>query len=570
MIISYLWVKNYKNIINQGFSFDDRISYTFELTDKLLIYANERDFIKDFFPQNISVYAVIGENGAGKTTLLNCLASILGGDIFFETVIIFRTENKFLVYNHGLELQIGFDDIFEFEEIHDINKLPISAILYSNVKATNTGHINKNVSLLTESYLAKCSKWDCDYHYGDEISELDAHELNDIARQISYFSNENINSLQISIPDSLHFSISMAYERVIHHGILSDYLIYYIGEAETHSLRFSINQNVSKSFLATMLLCFLREVFEKVTRSGQESIAHDKVYKELSTILLKDVFDEKETIELFKKFSDKRYLQELFNEDKLFIQSEIISISESFKNKIIFYNWLTENNIASNFLSLKDTSKVKEFIKLYIESIYKYQYLTIGWEGLSSGENAKLNFYSRIYERIHNKLKTLSENFVLHKVMYLLIDEGATFFHPEWQRTFIHDILLFISELIQRTSKVETVQIILTSHSPFVISDLTRNHIIYLQKKTNNDSSFGFCEVLSDSEKPLSFAGNINSLYRNSFFLKEALIGKFSETKISEIIELINNNNIKTKNTKILIEEISEPIIRNHILKLLK
>ena len=197
----------------------------------------------------------------------------------------------------------------------------------------------------------------------------------------------------------------------------------------------------------------------------------------------------------------------------------------------------------------------------------------LGWRGLSSGEQARLNFQSRLYERLYNTQKTFWDKFEVNKSLILLIDEGGSFYHPEWQRTYIYDLIKFLKE-IKLKSNIENIQVILTTHSPFVLSDLARDHIIYLTKYNKEASNYNYCQVLKSDEKPLSFAGNINNLLRHSFFLKDSLVGKYAEKKIEEMLTIYKEGNKNSTYTKAeieyLINEISEPILRGHIESLTK
>ena len=62
MELVYLWVKEYKNIKNQGFNFSPRFECEFD-GENLTINEN-KDYVS-IFPENINVTAIVGENGSG-------------------------------------------------------------------------------------------------------------------------------------------------------------------------------------------------------------------------------------------------------------------------------------------------------------------------------------------------------------------------------------------------------------------------------------------------------------------------------------------------------------------------
>lgn len=569
MIISYVRIINYYNIVNQEFCFDPE--HCIILRNNDTINVEDLPFSSMFFRKNILVSAIIGENGAGKSTLLNALGEILSGQAGFEYILIIRDQNDLFLKSNVPHLKIKSSRNFTVKilDIDDFEIFPLSTILYSNVKTRSTWYLNEKVSLLTETYLSTCSKYDCDYHYGEEISEIDAHELNDITRQISYFSNEDTSSLGISIPDTLDFGVSDAYRKIIEGETHSEFTQCFDIENVIHQYRIlSDEEKHIGIYEASIILSFLHEIFMFQRYSQYAELSNDFI-KRVNFVLNSNIKAKTYFDSVLAQFSDREKLLVLFGGISYYDNKEIEKISISFNKKKEILSFLS-NQISKESIPINDSERLKKFVKMYSESIYRFQYLTLKWAGLSSGESAKLNIYSRIYERIHNKLRTLSNDYIPQKNLIILIDEGATFFHPEWQRTFIYDIIRFFEDIIIKTSKVEHVHIVLTSHSPFVISDLTRNQIIYLKKEKLGGSNFNFCKVVKFSDKPLSFAGNISSLYRNSFFLDKLLIGEYASNMLDQLMDDLSADkpDLDMNQIDILINEISEPILRNHFLKL--
>ena len=61
----------------------------------------------------------------------------------------------------------------------------------------------------------------------------------------------------------------------------------------------------------------------------------------------------------------------------------------------------------------------------------------------------------------------------------LVIDEVELCFHPEYQRTFLRDLLRLLDRL-EFNSGEQYVNILLTTHSPFLLSDIPEGHILYM------------------------------------------------------------------------------------------
>lgn len=92
----------------------------------------------------------------------------------------------------------------------------------------------------------------------------------------------------------------------------------------------------------------------------------------------------------------------------------------------------------------------------------------------------------------------------------LLIDEIDLYLHPEWQRRIVRDLL----SLLRRQFKGHYFQIILTSHSPIVLSDIPVENCIFLKKKSNGT-------VCQEERNTQTFGANIYTLYKDAFFLSD-------------------------------------------------
>lgn len=204
-------------------------------------------------------------------------------------------------------------------------------------------------------------------------------------------------------------------------------------------------------------------------------------------------------------------------------------------------------------------------LKEYYESLevfpQVYDYLDMDWHDMSSGEKAMFSLVSRFY--------SAEELVVDVEHLLILIDEGETYFHPEWQRMYIYLLL----KALQTIFPTKKLQLIFTSNTPLVISDLPRDNIIFLE---NDD---GHCRVRRSDEFRETFGANIHSLLSDSFFMKNDLIGKFAKSKIDYIIDLLNlddekflrgitDKQIDLYKLKKEISIIGERLIRNKLLEM--
>ncbi len=220
------------------------------------------------------------------------------------------------------------------------------------------------------------------------------------------------------------------------------------------------------------------------------------------------------------------------------------------KNAVI----INENRLKINLL--KDENLINNLNKI----IYEFQELKSNFifyqiPNLSSGEMARLNFFSTLdfywnQKDITRKIK--KKNYIL------ILDEVEAFFHPEWQRTFIYDLIYFLEFQKKHNNAFNSVQIIISSNSPFLISDLPMENVISIEDKGDAIGGLG---------------QNIHNLLSNSFFMKST-IGEFAKIKINKIIEELNNQKPEyLQQNKYDIESkiniIGEPLIRNKLREML-
>ena len=104
----------------------------------------------------------------------------------------------------------------------------------------------------------------------------------------------------------------------------------------------------------------------------------------------------------------------------------------------------------------------------------------------------------------------------------LLFDEGDLFYHPEWQREFVGDII----DLVKACAG-EDMQIVFTTNSPFMMSDMLREDIVTLTRDKKDID-----------EDVLTFGQNIHTLLAHRFFL-DSTIGSVSESVIGWLISLL-------------------------------
>ena len=282
-------------------------------------------------------------------------------------------------------------------------------------------------------------------------------------------------------------------------------------------------------------------------------------------------------VENYKKIDSwieksKNEIEEKFKNTKFQDVSKLIL---EFYDKV--YPLLTYDNNLNNSFSkqinysindfLSKTPKIRPFIELlrnlklnryFSEVMFAY----FKYRSLSSGEYHILDLLSLIYEN-------------REKSKLIILDEPDSTLHPHWQKKLLQTLLRVIPKIFPN----KQIQLILTSHSPFLVSDLPKENVIFLrkgkerEKLENGKDAEGKCIVEKNSFKEQTFGQNIHTLFANSFFLENngGLMGEFAKEKLLKVIgfingtrnDIVNNDEVAQK----YIDLIGEPILKRQLQK---
>lgn len=190
--------------------------------------------------------------------------------------------------------------------------------------------------------------------------------------------------------------------------------------------------------------------------------------------------------------------------------------------------------------------------------IYKEREQMIEMETLSSGERQLLNTIGAIMYHLRNINSTTTAKY---DTVNLLLEEIELYYHPEYQRLFVNLLIEQIYGL--NLKKIQNINITFVTHSPFVLSDIPKCNVLFLQEGRPN---YGMQEN--------TFGANIHSLFKNGFFLPNMPIGQFAHKKINELFRQLNSDDYdhSPENIKRIKQEIAlvgEPYLREQLYRLL-
>ncbi|WP_419673691.1 AAA family ATPase [Aliarcobacter butzleri] len=142
--------------------------------------------------------------------------------------------------------------------------------------------------------------------------------------------------------------------------------------------------------------------------------------------------------------------------------------------------------------------------------------------------------------------------------MYLF-DEVDLSLHPNWQKKILKDLIYFKKIFNIK----EKVHFILSSHSTFLLSDLPKENVIFLEKGK---------QVYPFEDGKQTFGANIHTLLSHGFFMKDGLMGEFAKEKIDIAIKYLNQTKLSDDEISYcenIISIIGEPIIKRELQKML-
>lgn len=143
----------------------------------------------------------------------------------------------------------------------------------------------------------------------------------------------------------------------------------------------------------------------------------------------------------------------------------------------------------------------------------------------------------------------------------LVFDEMELCFHPEYQRTFLSRFLDILAKLnLKNQTKYN---ILMVTHSPFILSDIPQSNIMYLSKG----------KMCNDEIKINPFAANVNEILSQSFFLENGFMGEFAQRKINKLLnylksEYLTQGNLNKETVLSDISKIGDPLLSEALLEL--
>lgn len=503
-----LVIKKYEELFEeQCISFTDRYRITYKFSEDKLEIQENPEYISNFYGDKIlNISMISGINGRGKSRILNML-------IHYD--VLQNKNTQFEEYSYCL---IFMDDNQNFFAEY-------TKAFCNKCSSIKIDYLEKDITLNLDSTKAK-KDYAVMKTYKDEnavndsisIGFLNTQFKEKFKRYSSYYGGVNkVKIIERNFDIANPNNIVEAYE-----DLFNDKLI-------ESNLRFKLDirwQNVTKYFL---------DVNED--RDTHEGKTIDRIRK----------FTDK-----LPYFLNKTIADSLWGKTPLKVWKELQNISDkvvTFEPYVNGQQQFVSTHI--NFSSEKEDilNDFNKSFKEYLDDKHKYksQHFPDIELTMSTGENNVVSLMSQIRQII------TTEKDKKHYV--ILVDELETGMHLEWSRKIIGHL----SKITNKASKdnKSTFQFILTTHSPFMLSDIKPDNVISLEKK------HGKTVV---KEHTNTFAKNIQEIMNDDMFISN-IYGDFALSKINSLIKELREE--KGENRENLLKEINmigEPILRNKLL----
>lgn len=186
----------------------------------------------------------------------------------------------------------------------------------------------------------------------------------------------------------------------------------------------------------------------------------------------------------------------------------------------------------------------------------------VALERLSSGERQFIYQMTAIIYHMQN-LRMVSDEAIHYKNLNLVLDEIEVCYHPEYQRQFISQLIDLLTRM--KFNEDFGIHIWLTTHSPFVLSDIPQSCTTYLvdgHKLNANDIR------RKDIKNP--FCANIHDSLHQSFFLENGFMGDVAKTKVKDVANYLtkkrDDKTWKHDDVRKFISMIGEPLIKEQLM----
>ena len=545
-----LVIKQYDELFkNQIFNFSDEYKVNFDFETNELKIDKNPDYIENFYGESIyNISPVVGINGTGKTTVLNIISDYSPDKFeqdpdnqYFFLFELGKQEDKvrFKVSSNNLSvatLQECWGQTFyrnqdgsfdcDTEYYYDTKN-----ILYVNLQTKGGGTIGhrttlnqKGLAMFIHSYL-----WLSDRNIISSVLscslEIEPYGLKDYTNTIP----RGINAIGFFIYKSIHNIFYEEYEFI--KKLLSESLV---SKCEKY-LKEDVSDYEDSGF--NLLLDIVKELNQNEVKEEENKLKDEtrKVKKDYVESIV-------DIVNIFREIRENGSLIDNKSSSILLKYSNNRRLFKDLNNRLVQY---TKSQELMRNLCYRLNENFNNYYLLKENPDYH----------MSTGEGNLIEIFSQLYSYLSMHEES-SENIIM------LVDELESGMHLEWSRRLIQILIDNLSEILEDEGKGRKIQLIFTTHSPYMLSDIKPGNVIMIEK--NQETGYSEGKVLQNT-----FAKNIQEIMKEN--LIDNIYGDFALAKINSMIERLNGEEEHEGNEEELLKEIhliSEPILRNKLLEM--
>lgn len=562
MELVYLWIKEYKNIVNQDFNFTQKFKCSYKSNRKELNI--EKQEFMNIYPQNVNFSAIVGKNGVGKSNLVRFFSEIQNYTHFskndksevedqfkdLDYVIVFLMHGKLWIFHPYLkkincnelviydpsicfhtEFNFAFYNTSAFEEYTYKKDL---TPLYETIKA------HTNYDYLVQTIMESSQNDTLKNIYNAETVRFELFSIR-YSFEIVYF-NHFFNYL-LGYTETLNDEVyDIHREKEYNKPELINYF--------SNNINFPLNyEELAPNQIMLIIKIMLNGGVERL----QKYIHSDEDYFDILAIIFGNENNYPDNDKLSKFFLENLYFQ---NSDSYMDEKVILNVDIRDLEIWNLYSEGIERLISQDIVEDK--------------LIISINNTKINISHLSSGEKSNL-----LLKLVINKLIKGYESIKNNKSLIILLDEPETYLHPNMQKNLISDL----SKVFEKIDF--DIHFIITTHSPFILSDLDKGNIVFLDKVDDDiekryddfkkgSLENGYCVNVSEFvDIKKTFGANIHSLLFNGFFMNDGVMGKFSKSILNNILmyltKRVKNINLSQNEIKIVINSVGEELLRSKL-----
>lgn len=537
MKICYLWIKKFKGLENFGINLSSEYTYEYDHAKNELTRKAKVSIPDDLYEKHIAdISGILGTNGAGKTTLLEfiCLALKGKGELISDFFVVFEQMGT-CFYRSSSAI---FDEIKpKFSITRNLGDNPfetLDVIFFSNVydgSPLDLGYDVQDISLNNKIEPRRET-------YSNQYEKAFLQEL-------QFIKSDEFSLLEYETPKKTTVRLSRDFWEKYDHLRSSKDVKDPITNMRDIFLLNENSEGINQVVLLMQFTILTKLYSDYIDDNGSE------VIKIFNSKLGKDLIsppDMNDVIAKIIKVLEKGDVSGFSYKDRHFknLLSKLLVVEDMLKKAN--FEMASQSRYLHLQFNLTFKRRQVEIFERLAEVISRMPASRINWDQVSSGQKAYLNLFSSIWNALR-KQKNVDK--------LICIDEGDLYLHPKWQLEFVQKLTKILPQLA-----TGEVQIIITTHSPLLVTDLPGQCLSILKKNKEG-------KIIATSGIQ-TFGANIYDIYRDSFGIETQKTGNLSQEYINDIIEILDKSEISAAEFKTLQNSqsiIGDKLLSYHITK---